>query len=61
MKWTILKHNPFTGEWTPYANERGEAITVSCEAMAIIKARALERVYKGVLYMAAPVNDKAVA
>lgn len=60
MHWTILKHDPFTGEWTPVQNERGESITLTSEAMAIIKARALERVYKGVLYMAAPV-EKAVA
>jgi hypothetical protein len=57
MRWTILQHNPFSGEWTPYVNARGAMVTADCEAMAIIKARALASVYRGVLYRAAPVVE----
>jgi hypothetical protein len=53
MRWMIEIHDPFTGSWTPYTNRYGEIVTLSCEAMAIVKARALERVYRGVLYRAA--------
>ncbi len=52
MYWTIQVHDPFKGKWRPYLDVRGEEVLLSCEAMAIIKARALCRVYRGVLYRA---------